>query len=505
MLTFANHPTTTPQSPRLYANPKDDALVVAHIIVGLFYLYYFCIELGELRIERWEYFKSADNIVMLLNCVLYVATIVLYAQARNILPEVLDVDSPSFQPEVRSSMNTHQIGINIEAANTFINWFKVLMYLKLDPRFAALTDTLELAAGDMAGFVVCFLAVFYGFAQAHTMIFGRTLSNYRTLQQSCYTMLRSLLGEFDFGELRQESSTMGPVMFIGFIALAVLVILNMIIAIISDAYTRSRKTRRDQATADPFHIFDGRYLWHAVVSMPLIGPKLLKAQRKFAAAAEHDRSVREGAAATPNTRTVASLKGWAAVMARMSKAKSGTNANKSNHEPSGSGSPKPSVKASRRQRMELHKLVTSASGRAITRRPSLGDINSAQAEPSSTSLSIMQEFGQFMADDRAAVGGAAPTPTSTPPPEQMAAQQMAVQLALLVREMTALVAAAKAQQALAVAETRTRKERNAASPVPEKWNPTKPEAAATKDERKATIDRYLQKQKRREDSEAAAE
>ena len=58
------------------------------------------------------------------------------------------------------------------------------------------------------------------------------LQNYRTIGSSAYTMLRSLLGDFDFEELNQNHSVLGPLMFVGFIALAVLIILNMLIAII---------------------------------------------------------------------------------------------------------------------------------------------------------------------------------------------------------------------------------------------------------------------------------
>jgi hypothetical protein len=124
---------------------------------------------------------------MVTNIVLYVVANALYLRARSTLPASIDVDTHLFLPELRSSLSLHTSGINIEACNTFINWFKVLLYMKLDPTFSALTDTMELASADMFGFGVCFLTVFYGFVQAHTMIFGRILENYRTLGSSVLT------------------------------------------------------------------------------------------------------------------------------------------------------------------------------------------------------------------------------------------------------------------------------------------------------------------------------
>jgi hypothetical protein len=53
--------------------------------------------------------------------------------------------------------------------------------------------------------------------------------------------MRSLLGDFDFKELEDAHFVMGPVFFLIFVGLAVFVVLNMLIAIISDAYETCRE------------------------------------------------------------------------------------------------------------------------------------------------------------------------------------------------------------------------------------------------------------------------
>merc|ERR1719231_814832 len=68
------------------------------------------------------------------------------------------------------------------------------------------------------------------------MVFQARLEEFRTVGMSCYTLTRSLLGDFDFTALQDANQYMGPILFIIFVVLAVFVVLNMLIAIISNAY-----------------------------------------------------------------------------------------------------------------------------------------------------------------------------------------------------------------------------------------------------------------------------
>jgi hypothetical protein len=87
--------------------------------------------------------------------------------------------------------------------------------------------------------MIMFVIILWGFAQAHTMVFGLHIRNYRTIGESMYTLLRSLLGDFDFESMQVTHSVMGPAFFIIFVVLSVFVLLNILIAIISDSYAES--------------------------------------------------------------------------------------------------------------------------------------------------------------------------------------------------------------------------------------------------------------------------
>ena len=126
--------------------------------------------------------------------------------------------------------------VMLNGINAFMCWFRLVRYLAHLPELALVIGTLERSLRRLASFGVIFVVVFYGFAAAHMMAFGYKLKKFRNLTTSGFTLIESLLGEFDLFSLYEAQWLMGPLFFVLFIALAVLVVLNILIAIISDAY-----------------------------------------------------------------------------------------------------------------------------------------------------------------------------------------------------------------------------------------------------------------------------
>merc|ERR1712054_127984 len=78
--------------------------------------------------------------------------------------------------------------------------------------------------------------IFIGFGQGFYMAFGMDLVAYHTFNMSFMTMLEMMMGEFDMSELRAVNSTLGPLLFIWYIAVMFFIIVNMVVAIINEAY-----------------------------------------------------------------------------------------------------------------------------------------------------------------------------------------------------------------------------------------------------------------------------
>lgn len=124
--------------------------------------------------------------------------------------------------------------------------------------------------GGIAGFAIIFSVAMIGFSTSFCLTFGTQLYAYRNLKQTLYTLTRALLGDFDFDALVETNLQLGTFLFIIFVCLAVFVILNVLIAIISDAYADTQEYLRDGSFIRvDLEIY--YYLKKQFLHMPVIG------------------------------------------------------------------------------------------------------------------------------------------------------------------------------------------------------------------------------------------
>jgi hypothetical protein len=226
---------------------EDYIYIFLKSMVALFYCYYFSELLPKMFPDyrfNWGFFKSFLNSAQLANIVFFCTSTFLQYYADALFPEDFNVNGDKFI-EMLPSVKFRVEATKIAGINVFLNWFKFISILSYDPNFGLINNTLARSASGVCGFAVVFFIIFSGFAQAHCLIFVGRLANFRTVGESFYALLRSLLGDFDFTELQEAHFVMGPMFFLIFVVLAVFVVLNMLIAIISDAYETCREEMKD--------------------------------------------------------------------------------------------------------------------------------------------------------------------------------------------------------------------------------------------------------------------
>jgi len=76
----------------------------------------------------------------------------------------------------------------------------------------------------------------YAFASSYLLVFGSQIGDYRNLGYSIWSLYKTILGEFHLDELSEASYVLGPILAILFVALALFVILNMLVALVLDSY-----------------------------------------------------------------------------------------------------------------------------------------------------------------------------------------------------------------------------------------------------------------------------
>jgi hypothetical protein len=213
----------------------DNWMNACVFIVAGFYLYFFYNMVADIRQMGWLILEEPSKLLHQANIVIYALYWGFKMTGYSHKPENVDITSNEFV-DVKPFVETVYQSEMLNACNAFLSWFKLVTFLSLNPQFARITGTLSRAAMQISAFLVIFLIISFAFTTAFSLAFGSRLNSYRNLTATLFTLLKAILGDFNFDELSNQDKVFGPFLFICFISIAVFVILNVVIAIIASAY-----------------------------------------------------------------------------------------------------------------------------------------------------------------------------------------------------------------------------------------------------------------------------
>lgn len=96
--------------------------------------------------------------------------------------------------------------------------------------------TMSNASKDIGYFVIILAIIFMAYALLGHLIFGEMLIDYQEFSKTLFTLFRILLGDFNFVLMKQQYPIFGPIFFMSFIFIGVMILLNMFLAIINESY-----------------------------------------------------------------------------------------------------------------------------------------------------------------------------------------------------------------------------------------------------------------------------
>lgn len=91
---------------------------------------------------------------------------------------------------------------------------------------------------DVLGFSVMFLIIFIAYAELGYLLFGSQVERFGAFGTSTFTLLRTILGDFDYMSIDEVDRTLAPIFFLTFIFFVFFILLNMFLAIITDTYAQ---------------------------------------------------------------------------------------------------------------------------------------------------------------------------------------------------------------------------------------------------------------------------
>ena len=126
---------------------------------------------------------------------------------------------------------------NLDALCVLVLFFKGLKYAQLNLSMGMLWKVLSFAAKDILFFTLMLFTLLGGFSMMSLQLFGSSIEQYSSISQSVLQLLRVLLGEFDIEGMTQASPMMGIIFFFVYIVVMFLIMMNIFLAILGEAYT----------------------------------------------------------------------------------------------------------------------------------------------------------------------------------------------------------------------------------------------------------------------------
>jgi len=229
-----------------YITTIDTAVLALEIVLMVMVVYYSITELVELRNMGTAYFSDPWNYVDWANyIILYVVFALRYLSWEVIKDSKFSALQESYVdfPTLVSWANAE---LQLIAFNFFLVYFKIFKYLANVPRMDAILVTISSCAFDLALFMLMATIIQFGFVAAFLITFGPYLNQFATFGRTLSELMRVLLGDFDYNELRQTNGLMGPLLFYLYISFVFFIILNMFLAIVTDAYAEVKANQTEE-------------------------------------------------------------------------------------------------------------------------------------------------------------------------------------------------------------------------------------------------------------------
>lgn len=222
-----------------YVTAWDYFIMACELIFVAFIFYYAVEEALEIKKHKIPYFFSIwnilDMVVLVIACTCIGFNVYSIFVVEDKLKDLLG-EPDTFADFTFLGFLTKQNN-NFVAICVFFAWIKLFKYISFNKTMTQLSSTLSRCAKDVAGFGVMFFTVFFAFAQLGYLLFGTQVKDFSSFSDAIFTLLRTILGDFNFHEIESANRILGPVFFICYVFFVFFVLLNMFLAIINDTYS----------------------------------------------------------------------------------------------------------------------------------------------------------------------------------------------------------------------------------------------------------------------------
>ncbi|XP_033255735.1 polycystic kidney disease 2-like 1 protein [Drosophila miranda] len=233
-------PQTHLQTVKQYSffNDASQTMTVIYIFWYIMVAYYTICEINGLRKSGIRiYYSSLLNVIDTIVLVLcYLALIYNVWHTFQVGALTRNAKRHTGYQSIDVLCFVNIIYVDMMAILAFLVWIKIFKFISFNKTLVQFTTTLRRCSKDLAGFSLMFGIVFLAYAQLGLLLFGTKHPDFHNFVTSVLTMIRMILGDFQYNLIEQANRVLGPIYFLTYILLVFFILLNMFLAIIMETY-----------------------------------------------------------------------------------------------------------------------------------------------------------------------------------------------------------------------------------------------------------------------------
>uniref|UniRef100_A0A8D0GJT6 Uncharacterized protein n=1 Tax=Sphenodon punctatus TaxID=8508 RepID=A0A8D0GJT6_SPHPU len=218
----------------------------AQITYLLLILYYLIVQGHELKRQKWSYFTHKGNLLDMSIILTSLAAAGLYGKRHLLQKSLLE----KYRQERSRFVSFSEI-MKVDSAFTYLIAFlvsvatvKLWNLLQLNPRMLLITQTLHKAWDELLGFLVALGVLLVGYAMTCNCMFGWSIVNFKTFQDSAVTIVGLLIGIFNYEAVTTLDPVLGSLLIVTSVFSMLFVVMNLFVSALLTAFSKEMKSAR---------------------------------------------------------------------------------------------------------------------------------------------------------------------------------------------------------------------------------------------------------------------
>jgi len=242
-----------------YDGRRGQALIAFEVVFLLFVIYFTFEEAYELWTKGWPGYKADKwNIVDVVNLVFFYITIGWRFRGISTLKDTeLLPSSTSTFTNYRGLAKSIEYECYMQMVNGFLLYLKMFKYMTFSRRIKFLFAMFKRSANDLFIFCIVLSVVFAAFGMVGFLAFSTDVHDFRSLPHAMVNLVRFTIAEPPYDELRNSNKALGSLYFVVWGLVMLLILANVFIAILCDAYADVIGEMEEDDTPSLLKMFEG--------------------------------------------------------------------------------------------------------------------------------------------------------------------------------------------------------------------------------------------------------